>query len=431
MKVIRYNGERADELINRAEESRRNVVSVVEEILDAVKERGDAAVLDYCERFDGVRPERLFVSESEISEAFRLTDPALISSMRLAAENIERFHERQRREGFIDASREGVVVGQRVLPIRRVGLYVPGGTARYPSSVLMNAIPARLAGVERIIMTTPPDKDGGVPPVILAAARIAGVTDILKLGGAQAVAALAFGTESVPKVDKIVGPGNIYVATAKQLCSSRGAVDIEMVAGPSEIMIIADGGSNPAHVAADLLSQAEHDKLSSAWLITDDAALAEAVCAELEKQLALLPREEIARASIEANGRIVVVDSLSTAARLANDIAPEHLELCVSDPFGLLPLIRDAGSVFLGRWCPEPLGDYFAGPNHVLPTSGTARFSSPLGVDDFVKRSSFIYYTEDALKSVAEDVMRFAESEGLHAHANALGVRVGREGSAK
>ncbi len=423
MKIIYYNGERADGIINRASGVKRDVEKQVTEIIDAVRERGDEAVLEYCERFDGVRPERLMVAPDEIDAAFDKVAPELISTMRTAAANIERFHAKQKREGFIDAPREGVIVGQRVLPVASVGLYVPGGTARYPSSVLMDAIPARLAGVERIVMTTPPDAEGNVPAAILAAAKIAGVTDIIKLGGAQAIAALAYGTESVPKTDKIVGPGNIYVATAKQLCQARGIVDVDMVAGPSEIMIIADGKSEPAHVAADLLSQAEHDMLSSAWLITTDAELAERTLNEVEAQLAMLPREKIARKSIDDMGRMVVVDSLETAARLANEIAPEHLELCVEDPFGLLPLIRNAGSVFLGRWCPEPLGDYLAGPNHTLPTSGTARFSSPLGVDDFMKRSSFIYYTEDALRNAADDVIRFAESEGLNAHANAVAIR--------
>lgn len=427
IRIVRYNGERADALLNRAEEEKRDVSAAVAEIFSQVKTRGDEALFEYCEKFDGARLESLLVTEREIEAAFESVEPELLRTMELAARNIERFHLQQKRSGFVDTPSQGVVVGQRVLPLKSVGLYVPGGTARYPSSVLMDAIPARIAGVENIVMTTPPDRTGGVPAVILAAAKLAGVRTIVKLGGAQAVAALAYGTRSVPKVDKIVGPGNIYVATAKQLCFGQGLADIDMIAGPSEIMVIADEKSNPAHVAADLLSQAEHDRLSSAWLATTSAELAECVCGELERQLPLLEREEIARASIEQNGRIIVVDDLETAARVADEIASEHLEVCVDDPFGLLPLLHNAGSVFLGRNCPEPLGDYLAGPNHTLPTSGTARYSSPLGVDDFCRRSSYIYYTREALEDVAEDVMRFAQSEGLGAHANAVRVRVGEK----
>lgn len=427
IRIVRYNGERADALLNRAEEEKRDVSAAVAEIFSQVKTRGDEALFKYCEKFDGARLESLLVTEREIEAAFESVEPELLRTMELAARNIERFHLQQKRSGFVDTPSQGVVVGQRVLPLKSVGLYVPGGTARYPSSVLMDAIPARIAGVENIVMTTPPDRTGGVPAVILAAAKLAGVRTIVKLGGAQAVAALAYGTRSVPKVDKIVGPGNIYVATAKQLCFGQGLADIDMIAGPSEIMVIADEKSNPAHVAADLLSQAEHDRLSSAWLATTSAELAECVRGELERQLPLLEREEIARASIEQNGRIIVVDDLETAARVADEIAPEHLEVCVDDPFGLLPLLHNAGSVFLGRNCPEPLGDYLAGPNHTLPTSGTARYSSPLGVDDFCRRSSYIYYTREALEDVAEDVMRFAQSEGLGAHANAVRVRVGEK----
>ena len=427
IRIVRYNGGRADALLNRAEEEKRDVSAAVAEIFSQVKTRGDEALFEYCEKFDGARLENLLVTEREIEAAFESVEPELLRTMELAARNIERFHLQQNRSGFVDTPSQGVVVGQRVLPLKSVGLYVPGGTARYPSSVLMDAIPARIAGVENIVMTTPPDRTGGVPAVILAAAKLAGVRTIVKLGGAQAVAALAYGTRSVPKVDKIVGPGNIYVATAKQLCFGQGLADIDMIAGPSEIMVIADEKSNPAHVAADLLSQAEHDRLSSAWLATTSAELAECVRGELERQLPLLEREEIARASIEQNGRIIVVDDLETAARVADEIAPEHLEVCVDDPFGLLPLLHNAGSVFLGRNCPEPLGDYLAGPNHTLPTSGTARYSSPLGVDDFCRRSSYIYYTREALEDVAEDVMRFAQSEGLSAHANAVRVRVGEK----
>lgn len=424
MKIMKYSGQRADELLNRAEETKKDVTAIVSEILETIRKGGDKAVLDYCEKFDGVRPETLLVTEAEVEAAYNAVEPELIATMELAAANIERFHQQQKRTGFVDTPKAGVVVGQRVLPLRSVGLYVPGGTARYPSSVLMDAIPAKIAGVQNIVMTTPPDKEGNVPAVILAAARIAGVRTIVKLGGAQAVAALAYGTESVPRVDKIVGPGNIFVATAKQLCYAQGLIDVDMVAGPSEIMVIADEKSNPTHVAADLLSQAEHDKLASAWLATTSEKLAFAVQAEVERQLSLLPREEIARTSIEENGRIIIVDNLETAAKVADEIAPEHLEVCVDDPFGLLPLLNHAGSIFLGRNCPEPLGDYLAGPNHTLPTSGTARYSSPLGVDDFCRRSSYIYYTREALQDVAEDVMRFAEREGLGAHANAVRVRV-------
>ncbi|MBE5800821.1 MAG: histidinol dehydrogenase [Clostridiales bacterium] len=424
MKIMRYNGQRAAELLNRAEETKKDVTAIVSEILETIRKGGDKAVLDYCEKFDGVRPDTLLVTDAEVEAAYQAVEPELIATMELAAANIERFHQQQKRTGFVDTPKAGVVVGQRVLPLKSVGLYVPGGTARYPSSVLMDAIPAKIAGVENIVMTTPPDKEGNVPAVILAAAKIAGVRTIVKLGGAQAVAALAYGTESVPKVDKIVGPGNIFVATAKQLCYAQGLIDVDMVAGPSEIMVIADEKSNPTHVAADLLSQAEHDKLASAWLATTSEKLAFAVQAEVERQLSLLPREEIARTSIEENGRIIIVDSLETAAKVADEIAPEHLEVSVDDPFGLLPLLNNAGSIFLGRNCPEPLGDYLAGPNHTLPTSGTARYSSPLGVDDFCRRSSYIYYTREALQDVAEDVMRFAEREGLGAHANAVRVRV-------
>ena len=431
IRVIRYEGQPASELLNRASAPKRDVTSVVEDVLSQVRERGDEAVLDFCERFDGTRPQSLLATAEEINRAYASLEPELLATMELAAANITRFHAQQKRVGFIDAKEDGVVVGQRVLPLRSVGLYVPGGTARYPSSVLMDAIPAKLAGVREIVMTTPPDRDGNVPAVILAAAKLAGVSTIVKLGGAQAIAAMAYGTASVPRVDKIVGPGNIYVQTAKQLCYSRGLIDIDMIAGPSEILVIADGASNPVYVAADLLSQAEHDKLSSAWLVTDSADLAKAVQAELERQLPLLSRENFARPSIDDNGRVIVVPDLRAAASVANEIAPEHLEICTDDPFALLPLIENAGSVFLGRYCPEPLGDYLAGPNHTLPTSGTARYSSPLGVDDFCKRSSYIYYTREALQKVGADVRRFALREELTAHANAVAVRMDdREGRA-
>ena len=424
IRIVSYEGQPAAQLLDRAAEVKRDVTQAVEAIVENVRLRGDEAVLDYCEAFDGARPDGLLVPEEELDAAFSQVEPEFLDTLRLAAGNIERFHRLQKRAGFVDTPSPGVVVGQRVLPLASAGLYVPGGTARYPSSVLMDAIPAKIAGVQTIVMATPPGPDGRVPAPILAAAKLAGVRTVVRAGGAQAIAALAFGTQTVPKVDKIVGPGNIYVATAKQLCYARGLCDIDMIAGPSEIMIISDANSNPVHLAADLLSQAEHDRLSSAWLAVTDASLARKVAAEVERQLKLLPREEIARTSIEQNGRILVVDSLETAARLAGEIAPEHLELCVDDPFGLLPMVHNAGSVFLGRSCPEPLGDYLAGPNHTLPTSGTARYSSPLGVDDFCRRSSYLYYTPAALEKVSEDVMRFARREGLDAHANAVAVRM-------
>ena len=424
IRIVTYEGQPAAQLLDRAAEVKRDVTQAVEAIVENVRLRGDEAVLDYCEAFDGARPDGLLVPEEELDAAFSQVEPEFLDTLRLAAGNIERFHRLQKRAGFVDTPSPGVVVGQRVLPLASAGLYVPGGTARYPSSVLMDAIPAKIAGVQTIVMATPPGPDGKVPAPILAAAKLAGVRTVVRAGGAQAIAALAFGTQTVPKVDKIVGPGNIYVATAKQLCYARGLCDIDMIAGPSEIMIISDANSNPVHLAADLLSQAEHDRLSSAWLAVTDASLAEAVASEVERQLKLLPREDIARTSIEQNGRILVVDSLETAARLADEIAPEHLELCVDDPFGLLPMVHNAGSVFLGRSCPEPLGDYLAGPNHTLPTSGTARYSSPLGVDDFCRRSSYLYYTPAALEKVSEDVMCFARREGLDAHANAVAVRM-------
>ena len=424
IRIVSYEGQPAAQLLDRAAEVKRDVTQAVEAIVEDVRLRGDEAVLDYCETFDGARPDGLLVPEEELDAAFSQLEPEVLDTLRLAAGNIERFHRLQKRAGFVDTPSPGVVVGQRVLPLASAGLYVPGGTARYPSSVLMDAIPAKIAGVQTIVMATPPGPDGKVPAPILAAAKLAGVRTVVRAGGAQAIAALAFGTQTVPKVDKIVGPGNIYVATAQKLCYARGLCDIDMIAGPSEIMIISDANSNPVHLAADLLSQAEHDRLSSAWLAVTDASLAETVASEVERQLKLLPREEIARTSIEQNGRILVVDSLETAARLADEIAPEHLELCVDDPFGLLPMVHNAGSVFLGRSCPEPLGDYLAGPNHTLPTSGTARYSSPLGVDDFCRRSSYLYYTPAALEKVSENVMRFARREGLDAHANAVAVRM-------
>ena len=397
----------------------------VAEILAAVRQEGDAAVLRYCAAFDGM-PEgtALEVPAEEILAACDAVDPALLKVMQEAAKNIRAFHKRQLREGFVMSERNGVVLGQKVTPLARVGLYVPGGTASYPSTVLMDCIPAKLAGVPEVIMVTPA-KGGKIAPEILAAAAVAGVDRVFRAGGAQAVAALAYGTESVPRADKIVGPGNVYVAEAKR--QVFGLVDIDMIAGPSEILILADGSCDARFVAADLLSQAEHDKNASAVLVTPSAALASAVQAELERQLALLPRAEIARASIENNGKIILVPTLDAGIAIANEIAPEHLELSVDDPFALLGKVQNAGSIFLGKYCPEALGDYFAGPNHTLPTGGTARFSSPLSVDDFVKRSQFSYYTPEALAAAGKKVAWFAQAEGLDAHAKSVLIRLSEE----
>ena len=398
-----------------------DVGETVRAIIADVAARGDAALLEYAKRFDGAELESLEVSAQELDAALEQLDPALRRAMERAKENIMAFHSAQVREGFCLRGEGGVYMGQKITPIERVGLYIPGGTASYPSTVFMNAIPAKLAGCEQIVMVSPPGRDGRIAAPILAAARLAGVTRVFRTGGAQAVAALAYGTQTIPRVDKIVGPGNAYVAEAKRQVFGRVAID--MIAGPSEILVIADGASNPAWVAADLLSQAEHDRLASAVLVTDSRALAEAVSAEVERQLAQLPREAIARASIESAGRIIVTDDLHEAVRAANALAPEHLELCVDDPEALLPEVRNAGSVFMGRCCPESLGDYLAGPNHTLPTSGTARFSSPLGVDDFIKKTQYTYYTQPALEKVAEDIAVFARAEGLEAHARAALVR--------
>ena len=428
IKIMKYGQVPNREIFARVSE-KTNVEDVVTGILADVKENGDAAQLRYCEKFDGASAADGFtleVSEAEFEAAFEAVGPKLVGVMERAAANIRAFHEKQVRNSFIvnTDDRPGVLMGQKVVPLDKAGLYVPGGTAAYPSSVLMNAIPAKIAGVKEIVMVTP-SKGGTVNPVILAAARIAGVTRIFKVGGAQAIAALAFGTETIPRVDKITGPGNAYVAEAKK--QVFGQVAIDMIAGPSEILVVADGTCNPEYVAADMLSQAEHDKMASAVLVTDSQTLAEAVSAELERQLSLLPREEIARASIDDYGKIIVADDLHVAIEIANEIAPEHLELCVDNPFDYLDEIRHAGSVFLGKNCPEALGDYFAGPNHTLPTSGTARFSSPLSVDDFVKKYQYSYYTLDALKQVAEDVAAFAESEGLTAHARSVTLRCGKK----
>lgn len=412
---------RADILYRGETGTTQAVEEAVAAILDDVKQNGDEAVLRYEEKFDGVKLSALRVPTEEIDTAYQNADPEYLHTLTLAAANIEAFHRRQIRQNFVITDTPGVVLGQKFTPIARVGLYVPGGTARYPSSVLMNAIPAKLAGVSEIVMVTPPAKDGTVAPAILTAAKVAGVTSVYTLGGAQAIGALAYGTHSVPKVDKIVGPGNIYVATAKRRV--YGLVDIDMIAGPSEILVLADSASNPAYIAADLLSQAEHDRLASAVLVCDSEELAQAVSAELERQIPLLPRAEIARASIDANGKIIVARDMEEGVVIANEIAPEHLEICVDDPFHLLGGIRNAGSIFLGRNVPEALGDYLAGPNHTLPTLGTARFSSPLSVDDFVKKSSFIYYTKEALGKVQNSIVDFAQREGLTAHARSVSIR--------
>ncbi|MBQ4312952.1 MAG: histidinol dehydrogenase [Clostridia bacterium] len=399
-----------------------SVEGIVADIIKNVRERGDAALFEYCERFDKAQLSSLAVSEEEIDEAMSLVSPEFIEILREAAENIRNFHQRQVRNSFIINDSDGIVVGQKIIPVDRAGLYVPGGTAAYPSTVLMDSIPAKIAGCREVVIVTPPNSEGKVNPVILAAARIAGVDRIFKVGGAQAVAALAYGTESIPKVDKIVGPGNAFVAEAKK--QVFGEVSIDMIAGPSEILIVADGTCNARHIAADMLSQAEHDRMASAVLVTDSASLASAVQSELEAQIPQLERADIARESIDRGGKIIVTDDLRTAIDIANEIAPEHLELCVDNPFDYLDGIRHAGSIFMGKNCPEALGDYFAGPNHTLPTSGTAKFSSPLSVDDFVKKTQYTYYTADALRRVAKKVAYFAEQEGLTAHAKSAIVRL-------
>ena len=399
-----------------------NVTDKVADILRNVKERGDEALREYTAKFDHATPESLTVTPEEMQEALAATDPDFIRILERAAANIRKFHSRQVRNSFIINDEDGIIMGQKVIPVDRAGLYVPGGTAAYPSSVLMDVIPAKIAGVKEVILSTPPGPDGKINPAILAAAKVAGADKIVKAGGAQAIAALAFGTESVPKVDKIVGPGNMFVAEAKR--QVYGMVSIDMIAGPSEILVVADGASNAAQVAADLLSQAEHDKVSSAVLVTDSQALAEAVQAEIERQIPQLIRCAIARESVDNNGKIIVAEDLRAAIEIANEIAPEHLELCVDNPFDYLDSIRHAGSVFLGRNCPEALGDYLAGPNHTLPTQGTARFSSPLSVDDFVKKTQYTYYTKDALARVAQDVAAFAEKEGLTGHARSAMIRM-------
>ena len=420
IKIMKYGQVPNSEIFARVTPA-VDVAGIVADILYDVRKNGDQAVFAYCAKFDKAELTTLEVSKQEIEEALNRVEPDFLEILKEAAANIRAFHSRQVRNSFVMADKPGIVLGQKVTPIEKVGVYVPGGTAAYPSTVLMDTIPAKIAGCPQIVMVTPPGRDGKVSPAILAAASIAGVDRIFKVGGAQAIAALAYGTESIPKVDKIVGPGNAFVAEAKK--QVFGMVSIDMIAGPSEILVIADGKSNPVHVAADLLSQAEHDKLASAVLVTDSEELAAAVADELERQLPKLPREEIARASIENNGKIIVADSLMAGIEIANEIAPEHLELMVDDPFAYLDAVKNAGSIFMGRSCPEALGDYFAGPNHTLPTSGTARFSSPLSVDDFVKKSQFSYYTSDALAAVTEKIAAFAEKEGLRAHGRSVTIR--------
>ena len=420
IRIMKYGEVSADEIFARVEPI-VNVTDIVAEIIADVRKNGDKALLAYCEKFDKARLTALQVTKEEMEEAVAAIDPDFIRILETAAANIRKFHSRQVRNSFIINDEDGILMGQKIIPVDRAGLYVPGGTAAYPSTVLMDSIPAKIAGVRELVMVTPPNAEGKVNPYILAAAYVAGVDKIFKVGGAQAIAALAYGTESIPRVDKIVGPGNAFVAEAKR--QVFGQVSIDMIAGPSEILIIADGKSNPRHLAADLLSQAEHDKLASAVLVTDSMDLAQAVQAELEIQIPQLERAEIARASIDNNGKIIVADNLKEVIEISNEIAPEHLELCLDDPFDYLDSIRHAGSVFMGRNCPEALGDYFAGPNHTLPTGGMARFSSPLGVDDFIKKTQYTYYTRDALARVAGDVAAFAAAEGLTAHARSALIR--------
>lgn len=398
-----------------------DVEGIVSEIIANVIKNGDSALFDYSKKFDKAELSSLEVTEAEISEAFEAVEPEFIKVLETAAANIRAFHEKQVRNSFILNDKKGVVMGQKIIPIEKVGLYVPGGTAAYPSTVLMDSIPAKIAGCGQLVMVTPPKSDGKINPAILAAAKIAGVDRIFKVGGAQAVAALAYGTESIPKVDKIVGPGNAFVAEAKKQVFGR--VSIDMIAGPSEILVVADSTCDPEFVAADLLSQAEHDKMATAVLVTDSEKLANEVSAELERQIPLLERAEIARASIDTNGKIIVADTLDVVIDIANELAPEHLELCVDNPFDYLDSIKHAGSVFMGKNCPEALGDYLAGPNHTLPTSGTARFSSPLSVDDFVKKTQYTYFTAEALDEVSKSVEIFAKKEGLTAHARSAVIR--------
>ncbi len=420
IKILKDNVSAREEIFSVVE-PKVDVTATVKEIIDNVIKNGDKALYEYAEKFDKVKLDSLIVTKEEIIDAVNSVDSEFIRVLERAKENITEFHTQQVRKGFEIKKQNGVVLGQKIIPIEKAGLYVPGGTAAYPSTVLMDAIPAKIAGCSKVVMVTPPSKDGKVNPVILASAYIAGVDTIYKVGGAQAIAALAYGTESIEKVDKIVGPGNAFVAEAKR--QVYGKVSIDMIAGPSEIMIVADSGCNAKHIAADLLSQAEHDKMASAVLVTDSATLAEMVKEQLEVQIPLLNRCDIARTSIDENGKIIITESIDRAIEIANGIAPEHLELCVENPFDYLDKIKNAGSVFMGRYCPEALGDYMAGMNHTLPTSGTARFSSPLSVDDFIKKTQYAYYTKDALDEICEDVEYFANKEGLTAHAKSAVIR--------
>ena len=419
IKILDYSKLKED--IFSREEISVNVEDVVKDILDDVYKNKDKALYYYAEKFDKCKLDNLLVSEEEFNEAFSLVDEKFIEILKKASENIKAFHSKQLRQGFEIKKENGVIIGQKITPIEKVGLYVPGGTAVYPSTVLMDSIPAKIAGSKEICITTPPNSEGKINPNILVAAKIARVDKVYKVGGAQAIGALAFGTETISKVDKIVGPGNAFVAEAKR--QVFGKVNIDMIAGPSEILVIADGKSNAKHVACDLLSQAEHDKMASAVLVTDSLELALKVQLEIEIELEKLPRKDIARVSIDTNGKIIVASNLDEVISVSNTIAPEHLELMVDNPFIYLDKITNAGSIFMGRYCPEALGDYYAGPNHTLPTSGTARFSSPLSVDDFIKKTQYTYYTKDALKEVYKDVEYFANKEGLEAHGNSAKVR--------
>ena len=421
IRIYEFDRLSPEEILNRDIQAEEDVGAAVDAVLANVKANGDAALRDYTKQFDGVLLDNLQVSEAEMETAWGSVEPDFLKTLEMAAENIRRFHEQQVHRDFVLTDKPGIVMGQRYTPIEKVGICVPSSPVAFPSTILMNVIPARIAGVREIILVTPPAQDGSISAEALAAAKIAGADKIFKVGGAQAVAALAYGTESIPRVDKIVGPGGIFVATAKR--KVFGQVAIDMIAGPSEILVVADGKSDPRWVAADLLSQAEHDVLASPVLVTDSRDLAEMVQTELEVQLARLPRRQVARKSVDDNGKIILTDDLDKAVEVVNLIAPEHLELCVDDPFAMLPQIRNAGSIFLGRYTPEALGDYFAGPNHTLPTSGTARFSSPLSVDDFVKKSSFLYYNQEALAPVAERIADFAQREGLYAHGQSVTVR--------
>ncbi len=421
IKIYKYGEVSNDEIFARPD-MKTGVEDVVADIIYDVRKNGDAALKAYELKFDKAELASLEVTKEEIEAARAEVGEHYIGILEKAAANIRHFHEKQVRNSFIINDQDGVVMGQKVMPVEKAGLYVPGGTAAYPSTVLMDAIPAKIAGVSEMVITTPPKADGSVNPYILAAASVAGVDRIFKVGGAQAIAALAYGTETVPKVDKIVGPGNAFVAEAKK--QVFGLVSIDMIAGPSEILVVADSTCNPYHVAADMLSQAEHDKRASAVLVTDSYELAEKVAAEIDRQLKTLPRSEIATTSIEDNGKIIVAENdLHKAIEIANEIAPEHLELCMDDPFAYLSEVKHAGSIFMGKNCPEALGDYFAGPNHTLPTSGTARFSSPLSVDDFTKKTQYTYFTKEALSKVYKDIAEFADSEGLHGHARSARSR--------